>query len=122
MSCKRCPHHVRHGAFSSNEKTVTFKELCGLKMKRDNDPDAQRTKPRGRGRPAAEPVKRVPLGPGETVECINYPFSEDSDFYKCPVYQAHFQSQGMRNGVMPTKDFHFFETLASDSITEMELL
>jgi hypothetical protein len=91
-------------------------------MKREVDVDAVRTKPRGRGRPAAEPTKRVPLSPGETVECIQYPFNDDSDFYKCSVYQNHFHSRGLRNGVMPTKDFHFFENLNTESITEMELL
>jgi hypothetical protein len=33
MSCRRCPHHVRHGLVSQDTKAITFQDRCGLKMK-----------------------------------------------------------------------------------------
>ena len=37
MSCKRCPHHVRHGLPSKNGKTVEFTEKCSLMMEQAQD-------------------------------------------------------------------------------------
>mgnify|MGYP000754820391 CR=1 FL=1 len=40
MSCRRCPHHVRHG-FAGDEGEIMFSDFCGLKIKkqeRDSNP------------------------------------------------------------------------------------
>ena len=37
MSCKRCPHHVRHGQLDAKTKQITFKDRCALKMKEAQD-------------------------------------------------------------------------------------
>ncbi len=122
MCFSKCPHHVRHGKLADDGKNIEFKNLCGLKMKREQDPEAIKPKGRGRGRPAAEVVKRKPLAPGETLDCANYPFDDQFDYFRCFVYQDNFQSTGLKNGVVPTRDFQYSESLAGDSITDMELL
>jgi hypothetical protein len=123
MSCNRCPHHVRHGRLADDQVNIEFQNLCGLKIKQDQDHDPEvNTKPRGRGRPVAEPVKREPLAAGETVDCIHYPFSRDSDYFKCDVYILNFRSKGLKNNVNPTKDIQYSATLSGNNITEMELL
>jgi hypothetical protein len=103
MCFSKCPHHVKHG-------------------KLEIDPEAIKQKCRGRGRPVAEVVKRKPLAPGETLDCTSYPFHDQFDYFMCDVYRDNFKSTGLRNGVQPTKDFQYFDSLASDSITDMELL
>ncbi|MEZ4743930.1 MAG: hypothetical protein R3B45_16035 [Bdellovibrionota bacterium] len=123
MGCNRCPHHVRHGKLADDKKTVEFKNLCGLKIKQgqEHDPEVN-TKPRGRGRPVSEPVKRAPLAPGETYDCVKYPFTRESDYFQCEVYILNFRTKGLRNGVMPTKDFQYSESFSGGHITDMELL
>jgi len=103
--------------------SVIFSDLCGLKIKQgqDHDPEVN-TRPKGRGRPVAEPVKRAPLQPGETVDCIHFPFNRDSDYFKCDVYILNFRTKGLKNGVLPTKDIQYSESLAGGRITDMELL
>jgi hypothetical protein len=33
MSCRRCPHHVRHGLINPETQGISFQDRCGLKMK-----------------------------------------------------------------------------------------
>ena len=122
MTCKRCPHHVRHGKIEADGKTIAFTELCGLKMKQMQDNECTGKKVRGRGRPTAEVVKRKPLPNGITSDCIHHPFPEQFDYFHCEVYQDTFESKGMKNGVVPTKDFQYSERLAGLAVTDMELL
>lgn len=93
MSCKKCPHHVRHGQVVAGQNSIEFKDRCGLKMK--------------------------VLAP---VDCAHYPFSKGFDYTVCGIYQEVFKSSGQRNDVVPTSDFQYSEQLAGNSITEMELL
>jgi hypothetical protein len=92
MLCRRCPHHVRHGQVSPDNK-LTFKDMCGLKMR------------------TAEPVT-----------CAHYPFPKVFDYMHCEVYMETFKTNGQRNDVVPTKDFQYSDALTSNSITDMELL
>ena len=39
MLCKRCPHLVRHGQLGPDKKTIEFKEMCGLIMKAQTQPE-----------------------------------------------------------------------------------
>ena len=125
MTCnKRCPHHVHHGKVGDDGKTIRFSELCGLKMKQMQELDPPPRKGRGRGRPAAEPPvnrKLVPK-PGDDPGCIHHPFSSQFDYFRCRVYEETFESNGLKNDVVPTKDFQYSERLAGQAVTDMELL
>ncbi|MDB2447414.1 hypothetical protein N9W79_02180 [bacterium] len=123
MSCSRCPHHVRHGKFDKEEQTIVFSDLCGLLIKRTQDPEAIKPKVRGRGRPASQEGRLPRLPEGTSLECSQAPFPEsDFDYFMCPTYQDNFKSSGSKHNVVPTKDFQYSERLSSNSITEMDLL
>ncbi|MCB9228795.1 MAG: hypothetical protein H6618_04210 [Deltaproteobacteria bacterium] len=124
MTCKRCPHHVRHGKVGKDGKTIVFADLCGLKVKQKQDLEPLPKKGRGRGRPAAEPPprKRPTQNVDEAPDCIHYPFSSHFDYFHCQVYIETFESKGLRNGVLPTKDFQYSEHIAGIAVTDMELL
>lgn len=122
MACKRCPHHVRHGKVGDDGKSIEFTDHCGLRLKQAQELDPTGRKGRGRGRPAAEVVKRKPLPPGATTICVHFPFLPPFDYFHCKVYQETFESKGLRNGVVPTKDFQYSERLAGIAVTDMELL
>ena len=122
MKCVNCPHHVKHGQIANDGKTLVFKHMCELKVKQNIDDDTPKLKVRGRGRPPVDPVKRIPLAPGETTECKHFPFQADFDYIQCEAYQHNFRSKGMRNGVMPTSDFNYSDSLSIGSITDMDLL
>ena len=93
MSCKKCPHHVRHGQVAADGKTIEFKSRCGLRMKEQ-----------------------------QQIECAHFPFGKGFDYINCEVYLATFKTAGQRNDVVPTSDFQYSDKLAGSSITEMELL
>lgn len=122
MACKRCPHHVRHGKLADDGKSILFSDLCGLKMKQMQEFEPAVKKVRGRGRPTTEVVKRKPLPNGITADCVHFPFPSQFDYFHCEVYQDTFESKGLKNGVVPTKDFQYSERLAGMSVTDMELL
>ena len=93
QSCKKCPHHVRHGQAAADGKSIEFKNRCGLRMKE-----------------------------AQSVDCHQYPFQKGFDYAGCDIYLAVFKTAGQRNDVMPTSDFQYSDQLATNSITEMELL
>lgn len=100
---RKCPHLVRHGKVAADGKTIEFKEMCGL-MIRKVDPDA--------------PPLALPFGD----ECENVPFIKGFDYISCAVYQAVFKSKGLRNDVNPTSDYSLNSALVGGAITDMELL
>lgn len=93
MSCKNCPHHVRHGQAGKDGKSIEFKNRCGLRMK-----------------------------DGKQEDCHHYPFPKAFDYQRCDIYHATFKSAGTRNDVIPRSDFQYSERLKNNSLTEMELL
>ena len=93
MSCRKCPHHVRHGQVAKDGKSIEFKDRCGLKMK-DN----------------------------QAEECTHYPFEKRFDYQACAIYIEVFKTAGQRNDVVPTSDIQYSDKLAANSITDMELL
>ncbi|MDA9951151.1 hypothetical protein N9D31_01125 [Oligoflexaceae bacterium] len=99
MSCKRCPHYVRHGRAAADGKSIEFRDLCGLKLKK------------------LEEDKKA----FSDEVCVSLPFPEDFDHHFCSVYQHVFQSGIKRNGVNP-RDMQYSENLTAGSITDMELL
>lgn len=122
MSCRRCPHHVRHGQVAKDQQSIIFKDICGLRHKQAVDPECALKKTRGRGRTTTTEVKRKPLPNGATLECLHFPFEETFDYFCCEIYQENFATQGLKNGVLPTKDFQYSEHLAGLAVTDMELL
>jgi len=120
MNCRRCPHHVRHGQMAKDGVTLHFKDLCGLKLKRLQEQDLLPKKPKGKGRPADIKQKRVLVT--KNSECSHYPFPEEFDYFSCSVYQKTFSSNGLKNGVLPTKDIQFSENIAHVSVTDLEFL
>ncbi len=93
MSCKKCPHHVRHGQVAADAKSFEFKERCGLRMKTQ-----------------------------QAVDCHNYPFAKSFEYTTCSVYLDVFKTAGQRNDVVPTSDFQYSDQVAQNPLTEMELL
>ena len=79
MACKRCPHYVRHGRAGDDGQSIVFRDLCGLKMKKNEDGQSQ----------------------FDEEACDSFTFHEDFDHYMCRVYQTVFQSGSKRNGVNP---------------------
>lgn len=98
MSCRRCPHHVRHGRAAANGRSIEFRELCGLKMKSPG------------------------LAGSGNDHCVRHPFPSNFDYFHCEVYLATFKSGEQRNDVMPTSDIQYSDAFNSGSITDMELL
>ena len=93
MSCRKCPHHVRHGQVASDGKSIEFHERCGLRMKN-----------------------------GSQEDCGHFPFVARFDYQSCSTYIHVFKTAGASNDVMPTSDIQYSERLAANSITDMELL
>ncbi len=93
MSCRKCPHHVRHGKAGSDGKSIEFKSLCGLRMKVN-----------------------------ETQDCSHFPFKSGFEYTICAIYLDTFKTPGQRNDVNPTSGFEYSDKLTGNSITEMELL
>lgn len=122
MSCIRCPHHVRHGKLGEDGKTIVFRDHCGLRLKQTQDPEAMIKKTKGRGRAPTPVVKRKVLPQDANTDCVHFPFPDQFDYFHCAVYQETFDSRGIKNGVVPTKDFQYSEQLAGLAVTDMELL
>jgi hypothetical protein len=123
MHCRRCPHLVRHGQLAEDQKTIEFKNLCGLMVKQQvleeqgQDAGAARKNPR---KGPKKPPKKVQ--PGAEQECKHFPFPEIFDYIECTTYQGTFKSASRKNDVIPTKDFQYSDALSGSSITDMELL
>lgn len=93
MSCRKCPHHVRHGKVGADGKSIEFTSRCGLRMKAN-----------------------------EAQDCAHYPFKSGFEYTVCDIYLATFKTPGQRNDVIPTSDFQYSDKMSGNSITEMELL
>ena len=94
MSCRRCPHYVRHGQVVQQSNKIDFEDNCGLKMKA-----------------------------GKGKNCEEYPFGAFFDYSTCSVYRDTFKGNGQRNDVVPMRDLHYGDAISSaGSITDMELL
>lgn len=83
---------MRHGQVGPNN-AIEFKSRCGLRMKEQ-----------------------------KPVDCTHFPFAKGFDYAVCDIYLSVFKSAGQRNDVVPTSDFQYSDKLASNPITEMELL
>lgn len=122
MGCSRCPHYVREGHFSREQQQIEFKDLCGLLLKRTQDPDLIKMKPRGRGRPAQNQERLPRLPEGTATDCSNFPFLDKFDYFTCHTYRDTFKSNGLRNGVQPTQDMQIADQFTVGGLTDMELL
>lgn len=100
MNCiRKCPHHVRHGAVAADGKSIEFKDMCGLSMKKFEH-QKSKMKP---------------------TECSHYPFQKGFEYTLCPIYLEIFKTGNQRNNVVPTKDIQFSSSLGNSSLTDMEL-
>ncbi len=100
---RKCPHLVRHGKVAGDGKSIEFKDMCGL-MIRKFDPDIPRVK--------------LPF----PDDCEKVPYQQGFDYIGCEVYQAVFKSTGLRNDVNPMTDMPLNSALGGASITDLELL
>lgn len=98
MICRRCPHHVRHGKAAADGKSIEFRDLCGLKIKRNE-------------------TEKTPIA----TDCEQVPFPSKFDYLTCSYYQSTFKSGHHKNDVVP-KDIQYSEMLTAGSITDMDLL
>ncbi len=122
MTCRKCPHHVRHGQVASDGSSILFKDLCGLRHKQAQDTEAPLKKGmRGRGRPV-DVVKRKPLPDGATMECLHYPFPDPFEYLSCSIYQENFSATEHRNDVLLSRELHYTEQLSDFAVTDLELL
>ena len=93
MNCKGCPHLVRHGQMAKDNKTLEFRNMCGLTLKTS--------------------AKK---------ECHHLPFHKNFDYMDCETYIYTFKTAIRKNDVMPTQDFQYSDYFTGTSITDMELL
>jgi hypothetical protein len=114
---------VRHGQLGEDNKTIEFKNLCGLIVKqqilRENGPEINTMKKNQR-KPQKKSTKKSENELEQ--ECQHYPFPEIFDYIECETYQSTFKSASRKNDVIPTKDFQYSDALNGSSITDMELL
>lgn len=122
MSCNRCPHHVHHGQMAEDGKTLLFSNLCGLKIRKllDYDPNLKK---KGRARSKETERKIIPVKiPIDENKCSHFPYPKKFDYFSCEIYQKTFCSQGIKNGVVPTKDPHFADKITNVSVTDLDFL
>ncbi len=122
MSCKRCPHHVRHG-YADNQNKIVFQDLCGLKVKKLEREEME--KAAAKKTPLDKKIGAVKAPPKRyTAEqaCEKVPFDAKFEYMLCDVYFDTFKTTSEKKDVMPTKDFQYSEAFNSVSITDMELL
>jgi hypothetical protein len=112
---------VRHGQMLKDQ-SIVFRDICGLRHKKNVEPELplKKTKSRIKTPPVGAPKAALKLE--IEIPCIHVPFPEHFDYFSCQVYQENFASQGLKNGVLPTKDFQYSEHLSGLSLTDMELL
>lgn len=121
MSCKRCPHHVRHGSADSAGRIV-FQNLCGLKVKKLEREELEKAAAK-KGPIEKKPgATRVLRKYSDEQSCEQYPFDDSFEYMLCSVYYETFKTNQQKNDVIPTKDFQYSEAFNSISITDMELL
>ena len=125
MSCKRCPHLVRHGQMSESGN-IEFLNSCGLLMKAEIlELGADCFKKPGRKptrKPEKPPNRPPPKVPDEKHTCEKYPFGNDFDYFMCEVYSVTFKGGDRKYGVVPTGDIQYSDAINSNTITDMELL
>ena len=121
MNCRRCPHHVRHGQMAKDGSTLQFKDLCGLKLKRLQEETPPPKKTKGKGRHLQE-LKQTKTLVTKNSECSHFPFAKEFDYFSCTIYQKTFASSGSKNGVHPTKDIQFSDTIANVAVTDLDFL
>jgi len=123
MSCKRCPHHVRHGSVAADRKTIAFSDVCGLKVKsHERAEEARQAGESPNKKNGAVKASISALKSGKDMECVHAPFSPVFAYRECQVYLDTFKCAGQKNNVIPTKDFQYSEALNMGSITDLELL
>ena len=122
MSCQRCPYHVRHGRVGADGKSIEFSDLCGLKIKAQEREESAKEKHEPKKAGAKAVFREKPKYYGKEFECINMPFEKSFQYRLCDVYLQTFKTPGMKNDVIPTKDFQYSDAFAGNSITDMELL
>src|SRR5262245_11946619 len=123
MTCQRCPHHVRHGQMSEDRKTLTFTDICGLKVKaHDREEEALRERMTAaavgpeRSKMALKELQKPRQKNHLNAECIHVPFPAKFEYRVCNVYIETFKSTEQKNDVLPTKDFQYSEALIGGSI------
>ena len=125
MSCKRCPHLVRHGQMD-DQSNIVFFNSCGLLMKADvleMGADNFRKPGRKPGKKVEKvPNRPPPKVPDESHRCSNFPFGEDFDYFTCEVYTKTFKGGDRKFGVVPTGEFGYNDPVSSSAFTDMELL
>jgi hypothetical protein len=121
MSCKRCPHHVRHGSADAAGR-ISFQDLCGLKVKKLEREELEKVMAK-KGPIEKKPgASRSPRKYTDLQICEQHPFAASFEYMRCPVYFETFKTNQQKNDVIPTKDFQYSEAFNSVSITDMELL
>jgi hypothetical protein len=121
MSCKRCPHHVRHGSADVSGK-ISFQNLCGLKVKKLEREELEKAAAKKLPIEKKVGATRTLRKYDESLACEQYPFSDTFEYMLCPVYFDTFKTANQKMDVVPTKDFQYSDVFNSISITDMELL
>ncbi|MBP9706028.1 MAG: hypothetical protein KBD78_00185 [Oligoflexales bacterium] len=100
MTCvRKCPHYIRHGYLAQDGKTIQFKDMCGLSMRKTE----------------------IPRPKVAEQECSHHPFVKGFEYSSCATYLAVFKTGDQRNNASPTSDFQFSDALAGGSLADMEL-
>jgi hypothetical protein len=131
MSCKRCPHHVRHG-FAGDNNQLEFGDYCGLKIKQQDRELGLAAEKAGVvkknaktiiERKGAEAKPARPKKYSKKLMCEKVPFDLSFEYRGCEVYIYTFKAVSVKNDVVPTRDFEFSDVFTGGpSLAEMELL
>jgi len=121
MSCRRCPHHVRHG-FAEADGNIAFYDLCGLRVKKLENAEADKPNPKKIAVDKKALIVPKPKKYGEEQFCEQIPFASDFEYMQCPAYIETFKTNVHKNNVVPTRDFQYNDTFNGSAITDMELL
>ena len=122
MACTRCPHFVRNGKPSADGKSIDFSDNCGLLLKQDIEPPLiTGRKPRSKNKVNMNQKQLDYKNP--KYSCQQYPFEKGFEYFTCQVYQDTFKGGLMRNGVFPSTQYDYVDSVSTlSSVTDMDLL
>ena len=122
MACTRCPHFVRNGKPSIDRKSIEFSENCGLLLKQDIEPPVM-TGRKAKSKNKINMNQKQLNYTDPKYNCIQYPFQKGFEYFSCQVYQDTFKGGLIRNGVFPSSQYDYTDSVSDlASVTDMELL
>jgi hypothetical protein len=122
MSCSKCPHCVRHGTPVGKSQKIEFQDVCGLKIKAQQnqilDIQIAKSKSRKKAKPKEYDLEKKQILYSQS-KCPKSPFTDDFNYKTCEVLCEYLKT--------PTKDVvsirspHLIDQLGK-SVFELDFL